>query len=77
MNGKFAGNAIAIFPIKGYCELMVFQNKNDLETAASAHPEIVVPIIGAGKSNADDDFPGAFIALLKDEIAYHCKEEKQ
>lgn len=72
MNDEFTGNAIEVFPIKGYCELMVFQNKNDLEMAASAHPKIVVPIIGAGRSNADNDFPGVFIALRKDETAYHC-----
>lgn len=77
MNNEFTGNAIEVFPIKGYCELMVFQNKNDLETAASAHPEIVVPIIGAGRSNADNDFPGVFIALRKDATVRHCTEEHQ
>ena len=62
---SYTGDTIEIFPLKGYRDLIVFQNSHDLEVAVNAYPEKVVPLIGAGKSNADDDFPGVFIALRK------------
>lgn len=77
MENNSTGNVMEIFPLKGYCELMVFQNESDLKEVASANPKIVVPIIGAGRSNADTDFPNVFIALRKDAEACHCKEEHQ
>ena len=62
---SYTGDTIEIFPLKGYRDLIVFQNRHDLKVAINAYPEKVVPLIGAGKSSADDDFPGVFIALRK------------
>ena len=61
----YTGETIEIFPIKGYCELILFQTKHDLEVTASTYPDDIVPIVGAGKSKTDEDFPNVFIALRK------------
>lgn len=62
---EYTGETIEIFPIKGYCELILFQTKHDLEVTASTYPDDIVPIVGAGKSKTDEDFPNVFIALRK------------
>ena len=72
---SYTGDTIEIFPLKGYRDLIVFQNRHDLEVAVNAYPEKVVPLIGAGKSSADDDFPNTFIALRKCAEDHHCTEE--
>ena len=62
---EYTGKTIEIFPIKGYCELILFQTKHDLKVTASTYPDDIVPIVGAGKSKTDEDFPNVFIALRK------------
>ena len=57
---------IFIFPTKNYCEILFFQNKQEMLKSAAAYPDVVIPILGGGSDpELDDMFPNVYCALRK------------
>ena len=72
---KYIGDTIEVIPLKGYSEMLIFQNKHDLEMTVNAYPDKIVSVVGDGKSGSDEDFPNVFIALRKCDGSCHCTAE--
>ncbi|MBQ8824204.1 MAG: hypothetical protein IJZ64_03130 [Ruminococcus sp.] len=59
-------NTIFIFPTKGFCEILFFQNKQELLKSVAAHPDIVIPILGGDNdTDLDNMFSNVYCALRK------------
>lgn len=57
---------IFMFPTKNYCEILFFQNKQEMLKSAAAYPDVVIPILGGGSdTELDEMFPNVYCALRK------------